>query len=87
MFATAKIADPTNVNLWLGADIMLEYPVEEAKEVLDSNLKRCQEGLAANQTEWNSIRDCVTTTEVNIARVYNWDVEKRRKDKVAEVEA
>lgn len=32
--ATAKLKDVTSVKLWLGADVMLEYELEEAKAVL-----------------------------------------------------
>lgn len=34
--ATAKLRDVTTVKLWLGADVMLEYELEEAKQVLVS---------------------------------------------------
>ena len=30
------------------------------------------------------LRDQITTTEVNMARVFNWDVKERRKQKAAE---
>ena len=29
------------------------------------------------------LRDQITTTEVNMARVFNWDVKERRKQKAA----
>ena len=32
--ATAKLKDVTSVKLWLGADVMLEYELDEAKSVL-----------------------------------------------------
>ena len=32
--ATAKLKDVTSVKLWLGADVMLEYKLGEAKAVL-----------------------------------------------------
>ena len=32
--ASAKLQDVTSVMLWLGADIMLEYELEEAKALL-----------------------------------------------------
>lgn len=35
--ATAKLKDVTSVKLWLGADIMLEYELDEAKDVLVCN--------------------------------------------------
>lgn len=36
--ATAKLEDVTTVKLWLGADVMLEYDLEEAKTVLVRHL-------------------------------------------------
>ena len=34
IFARAHVKDVTSVALWLGADVMLEYPLQEAKELL-----------------------------------------------------
>ena len=34
MFGRAKLQDVQTVNLWLGASVMLEYPIEEAKALL-----------------------------------------------------
>lgn len=34
IFAKAHVKDVTSVALWLGADVMLEYPLQEAKELL-----------------------------------------------------
>lgn len=31
VFARARVADVTSVNLWLGADVMLQYPLGEAQ--------------------------------------------------------
>lgn len=37
IFAKAKVKDVLSVGLWLGADVMLEYPLEEAKQLLVGN--------------------------------------------------
>ena len=34
VYAKAKVKDVTSVGLWLGADVMLDYPLEEAKQLL-----------------------------------------------------
>ena len=57
---------------------MLEYPIAEAKEVLDQNLKRCEEALTDNKSTWDQLKDCRTTIEVNIARCYNYGVEHKK---------
>ena len=42
--------------------------------------------LETNKSDLAFVKDNVTITEVSIARVYNWDV-KRRKDEVAAAKA
>ena len=34
MWAKAKIPPTRAVNLWLGADLMVEYPIDEAQQLL-----------------------------------------------------
>lgn len=34
VYAKAKVKDVTSVGLWLGADVMLDYPLEDAKKLL-----------------------------------------------------
>ena len=60
---------------------MLEYPREEAIELLQRNLAQAKEALASLIKDMGLLRDQITTTEVNMARVFNWDVKERRKQK------
>ena len=39
IYAKADIEDPSKVFLWLGANVMLEYPLAEAKQLLETNLE------------------------------------------------
>ena len=34
VYAKAKVPVTDSVNLWLGANVMLEYPLEEARDLL-----------------------------------------------------
>jgi hypothetical protein len=34
VFGKAKLVNVESVNIWLGAHVMLEYPLHEAKELL-----------------------------------------------------
>lgn len=97
------------VNLWLGANVMLEYSYDEALELLTS-----KEAVAKKQFEevsfsflviyccvrWGEAklkshcffliyqqkisedltftRNQIITTEVNMSRIYNWDVRRKR---------
>ncbi|EFN58028.1 hypothetical protein CHLNCDRAFT_20219 [Chlorella variabilis] len=78
VFARARVADVSSVNLWLGAGVMLEYPLEEAQALLERQLAGCKQQLEVVQWEHEYIKDQLTTTEVSMARVYNWDVQNRR---------
>ena len=63
---------------------MLEYPRDEAILLLENNLKNAKQALVTVNDDMGYLRDQITTTEVNMARVFNWDVKERRKKKDAE---
>lgn len=86
IYAKAALQHVDTVNIWLGANVMVEYPLEEAKQLLQQNLEVCQQGLKDVEKDMHSVKDSITITEVSIARVFNWDVEKRRKQKATAVE-
>lgn len=63
---------------------MLEYTIEEAIELLKSRLAAAKETLMTAEEDLEFLRENITTMEVNTARVYNWDVQKRRELKEKE---
>ncbi|CAH0473638.1 unnamed protein product [Peronospora belbahrii] len=79
------------VCIWLGAQVMVEYPYEEAQKLLEKNVALATEKLAQIEEDLSFLRDSIITTEVNIARIFNHDVRRRRQEKdnklVAELEA
>ncbi|TPX33451.1 hypothetical protein SmJEL517_g03650 [Synchytrium microbalum] len=78
LWLNAKIKNPQTVYLWLGANVMLEYPLGEAESLLDEKLTGVLKTLQALGEDLQFLREQITTIEVNIARVYNWDVKDRR---------
>ncbi|KAJ1645859.1 hypothetical protein LPJ64_002614 [Coemansia asiatica] len=78
LYAHAVIPPTKAVNLWLGANVMLEYTLEEAQELLSSKLEIAEKNLEEASEDLEFLRDQITTMEVNTARVYNWDVKQRR---------
>ena len=81
LFAKAiiKPAKVEEVYLWLGANVMVAYPLDEAEDLLLAKLDRAKESLKAAEEDLEFLRVQITTLEVAIARVHNWDVgEKRR---------
>ncbi|KAK9380979.1 Prefoldin, subunit 3 [Kockiozyma suomiensis] len=81
LYAKASVTAADSVYLWLGANVMLEYPIVEATDLLTSKLKSAQESLKLCEEDLEFLRENITTVEVNTARVYNWDVQKRREEK------
>lgn len=67
-----------SVGLWLGAEVMLEYPLDEAIELLNGRLKDSKQNLEVSLEDSEFLRENITTMEVNCARLYNWDVQKRQ---------
>ncbi|TAQ89849.1 hypothetical protein B7494_g1808 [Chlorociboria aeruginascens] len=81
LFAKARIPPTEEVYLWLGANVMLSYPIDEAKELLSSKLAAAKQSLANCEEDLDFLREQITTMEVATARVYNWDVTMKRKEK------
>lgn len=87
IWSTAS-APPTNaVCLWLGANCMLEYTLEEAIQLLQTNEANAKTTLKTLETDMAFLRDQITTTEVNIARTHNYGVKLRQQAKEKGIEA
>ncbi|KAE8147554.1 Prefoldin subunit-domain-containing protein [Aspergillus avenaceus] len=83
LYARATV-DPVHadeVYLWLGANVMLAYPIDEAQAMLAEKLTTAEVSLGHCDEDLEFLREQITTMEVATARVYNWDVVQRRKDK------
>ncbi|OWF54616.1 prefoldin subunit 3-like [Mizuhopecten yessoensis] len=78
VYAKAKIPPTEKVCLWLGANVMLEYTIDDATSLLEKNLDAASKNLTQVDDDLSYIRDQTTTLEVNMARVYNWDVKRRQ---------
>ncbi|XP_011203916.1 prefoldin subunit 3 [Bactrocera dorsalis] len=78
VFIKTLVPPTKTVCLWLGASVMLEYPLDEAEELLKQNMTSAVVNLKTVEHDQDFLRDQLTTTEVNMARVYNWGVKKRQ---------
>ena len=88
VYASAVVeAGQRTVLLWLGANVMLEYEVAEACELLTRNKKNAEDNLAGLDRDLAFLKDQITVSEVNIARVHNVNVaikqSKKREDEAA----
>ncbi|KAK0625255.1 frequency clock protein [Bombardia bombarda] len=84
LHAKAEIPPTDEVYLWLGANVMLSYSIDEAEELLDTKLKAATLSLSNCEEDLDFLREQITTMEVAVARVYNWDVVQKRKEKEEE---
>ncbi|AWU74942.1 hypothetical protein CAS74_003302 [Pichia kudriavzevii] len=80
IYATANIEPESckSVSLWLGANVMLEYPIDEAIDMLSERLTSTKHSKEITLEDLEFLRANITTMEVNLARVYNWDVQRRK---------
>ncbi|KAE8227440.1 hypothetical protein CF319_g83 [Tilletia indica] len=79
LFAKARIPPVDTVNLWLGANVMLSYPLDEAIDLLRSKLAGAELSLEGAKADLDFLREQITVMEVNTARCHNWDVGRRRR--------
>lgn len=79
LYSRAVIEPTDKVCLWLGADVMMEYPIDEAVDLLAEKLKTVEENLEAAEEDFIFLRENITTMEVNTARLYNWNVQEKKK--------
>lgn len=78
LFANALIEPSNTVKLWLGANVMCEYPIDEAHALLQSKLKTIEENLDRISKDLEFLKSQITTMEVNMARVYNFEIKMKR---------
>ncbi|GJJ13999.1 hypothetical protein Clacol_008256 [Clathrus columnatus] len=78
LYAEAILEETDVVYLWLGANVMLSYSLEEAINLLTSKKTAAETNLENIIEDLEFLREQITVMEVNTARVYNWDVKRRR---------
>jgi len=84
VYASAMIPPTDKVCLWLGANVMLEYSLDDAEELLSKNKESAEKNVMQIAFDLAYLRDQMTITEVTMARLYNWDVKRRKEKKEAE---
>ena len=57
---------------------MLSYKIPAAIALLRSKLEGAENSLSGVTEDLEFLREQITVMEVNTARVYNWDVKRRR---------
>uniref|UniRef100_A0A8C5S6P4 Prefoldin subunit 3 n=1 Tax=Laticauda laticaudata TaxID=8630 RepID=A0A8C5S6P4_LATLA len=66
VYCKASVPPTDKVCLWLGANVMLEYDIDEAQALLEKNLSTATKNLESLEEDLDFLRDQFTTTEVSI---------------------
>ena len=61
---------------------MLSYKINEAIDLLKAKLQTAETSLANTVEDLEFLREQITVMEVNMARVYNADVKRRREQRL-----
>lgn len=72
LYAKAQVPATEEVYLWLGANVMLAYPIEEAETLLGDKLEAAQSGLVNCEEDLDFLREQITVrppTHVGIGRM------------------
>ena len=62
LYAKAVIPPTDEVYLWLGANVMLSYPVAEAETLLESKLSAAQQSLSYCEEDLDFLREQITVS-------------------------
>jgi uncharacterized protein YdcH (DUF465 family) len=57
---------------------MLSYPIPTAVTLLTQRLESAETNFTQLVSDMEWLKEQITVMEVNVARVYNWDVKNRR---------
>ena len=79
VYAKAKITNGSNVGLFLGSNVMVEYTVEEARQLLTKNIGQVMKQITDCERNMEFIKEQMTIVEVGVSRVFNHDVQQRKK--------
>eukprot|EP00767_Chilomastix_cuspidata_P008136 gnl/Chilomastix_cuspidata/920.p3 GENE.gnl/Chilomastix_cuspidata/920~~gnl/Chilomastix_cuspidata/920.p3 ORF type:complete len:135 (+),score=69.80 gnl/Chilomastix_cuspidata/920:200-604(+) len=72
LYAKARITDVSRLNLWLGADIMVEYSLDEAEGLLRKNLEDVRAAIQGVEGNLHFLQEQMETAQCNLTRVQNW---------------
>jgi prefoldin subunit 5 len=79
LMAKARLEPGAKVHLWLGANILLEYELEDAKRLLGEKLQDNEAALERVRHDQKFTREQMTTVEVATSRLINHVIESRKK--------
>jgi prefoldin subunit 5 len=84
IYVKGKVKEPLeHISLWLGANTVVQLTFAEALDLLKTNHLNALSSKEQISEELAYIKDQKTTTEVNVARVYNHSLALKREQQIA----
>ena len=62
LYAKALVPPTEEVYLWLGANVMLSYPIEEAESLLEAKLSAAKQNLVNCEEDLDFLREQITVS-------------------------
>ncbi|KOB88678.1 hypothetical protein PFDG_03275, partial [Plasmodium falciparum Dd2] len=72
LYARGIVQKTDKILLWLGANVMVEFPFDEATDLLNQHLERAINLSQEMDNELLWLHEQITTTEINISRIHNY---------------
>ncbi|SBT75520.1 prefoldin subunit 3, putative [Plasmodium ovale] len=82
LYAKGVVEKTDKILLWLGANVMVEFPFKEALDLLNLHLDRAITLYEDMDKELVWLHEQISTTEINISRIHNYvEMKKKIKEK------
>mmetsp|Transcript_7840 Transcript_7840/g.12857 ORF Transcript_7840/g.12857 Transcript_7840/m.12857 type:complete len:247 (+) Transcript_7840:74-814(+) len=78
LYSEGTIKEFETVAIWLGADVMMEFPVDEAIAFLEKRVEVSTQKIQTLQRDLDFTRTQINIVEVNRSRVYNAGVKVKK---------
>ena len=62
LYAKAEVPPTDEVYIWLGANVMLSYPIDEAETLLDSKYKAAKQSMTNCEEDLDFLREQITVS-------------------------
>ena len=78
LYSEGTIKEFDNVAIWLGANVMMEFPIDEAVQFLEKRIVISKQKIDDLQSDIDFTRKQINIVEVNRSRVYNAGVKVKK---------
>ncbi|CAL6093790.1 Prefoldin_subunit 3 [Hexamita inflata] len=84
IYVKARINNNKKVGIFLGSNVMVDYTVEEAKNLIQENIRNVEKQIKDCELNLEFLKEQITIIEVSVSRVFNYDVQQRKLNQTKE---